>query len=124
MKKIVFGIFILCLLCSLDVEASWGYGYKYVDGGAIYTGTTFPQSAGKDTNSETKPELYRLKKGEASSRNMLQLIEIGNSGINQAARNGGIKKIHYVDTATSKVYIPLGFIPIYAKETKTIVYGE
>ena len=36
----------------------------------------------------------------------------------------GIKKIHYVDTQVSKVYIPLLFLPIYAKETKTIVYGE
>ena len=121
---------ILCLFCifascaNLQSEASWGGGYKYIDAGAIYTETTTPKIVAKNVDIDNKEGLSTLKRGEASARNILQLIELGNASIDQAARNGKITKIHYVDTKTSKVYIPLGFIPIYAREIKTIVYGE
>ena len=47
-----------------------------------------------------------------------------NAGIEKAAKQANITQIHYVDTTVSKVYIPLLFIPIYAKTTRTTVYGE
>ena len=125
MRKIILGTCFCILLCSLNTEASWGWGYKYYDAGGFYAGTTFPQSVGKDIyRSRESIDIHRLKKGEASSRNILKLIEVGNASITEAARNGRIKKIHYVDTQISKVYVPLLFLPIYAKETKTVVYGE
>ena len=125
MKKIILGACLCILLNTAQAEASWGSGYKYYDAGGLYAGTSFPQSVEKDINSSTKPvDIHTLKKGESASRNILKLIEIGDSSITEAARNGRIKKIHYVDTQINKVYIPLLFLPIYAKETKTIVYGE
>ena len=75
-------------------------------------------------NTTLPDDLSKFKKGEAASHNFFNLIDIGNAGIDAAAKNGNIKKIHYVDTKVGKVYIPLFFIPIYVKETKTVVYGE
>ena len=125
MKKIILGICFCFLLGIIKVEASWGWGYRYYDAGSIYAGTTFPQSVGRDINCSAKPvDIHKLKRGESASRNILKLIEVGDASISEAARNGRIKKIHYVDTQVSKVYIPLLFLPIYAKETRTIVYGE
>jgi hypothetical protein len=96
-----------------------------LDAGGLYAGTKFPQSVATDINSSENPvDIYKLKRGESASRNILRLIEIGDASINTAARNGRIKKVHYVDTQVSKVYIPILFLPIYAKEIKTIVYGE
>jgi hypothetical protein len=123
MKKIILGICVCIMLGTIKAEASWGY--KYFDAGGLYAGTKFPQSVATDINSSENPvDIYKLKRGESASRNILRLIEIGDASINTAARNGRIKKIHYVDTQISKVYIPILFLPIYAKETKTIVYGE
>ena len=51
-------------------------------------------------------------------------INWGDCSLNAAMKNGGITKPLYVDTEIHKVFIPLVFIPIYVKETKTIVYGE
>ena len=114
----------LCFgVSTLQANAMGGWGYKYQDAGGIYAGTTAPQSASNNISNE-QFDLHNLKKGEASARNILHIIETGDASINQAALNGRITKIYYVDTQINKVYIPLGFLPIYAKETKTIVYGE
>ena len=79
----------------------------------------------KIQNTENKEiDLTKLKKGESTSHNILMLVETGDAGVDEAAKKAGITKIHYVDTKIQKVYIPLGFIPIYVKERKTIVYGE
>ena len=123
MKKIILLTFTCLFFNSLQANASLGWGYKYRDAGAIYAGTTIPQSVSRQTTSQ-RPNLNNLKSGESSARNILQLIEIGNASIDSAAKNGGITKIHYVDTQINKVYIPLVFLPIYTKEIKTIVYGE
>lgn len=125
MKRIILGVCFCILFNTMQAEASWGSRYHYYDAGGLYASTTFPQTVEKDINSSAKPvEVYKLKKGESTSRNILKLIEIGDASISEAARNGRITKIHYVDSQVSKVYIPLGFIPIYAKELKTVVYGE
>lgn len=125
MKKIVS----LCTILSIILFntspcfASWGKGYKYVDGGGIYSNVTFPKTVGKNIDNKSV-DLSNLKKGESGSMNILYLFEIGDSGINAAAKQGNIKKIHYVETKNEKIYIPLLFFPIYVKGIKTVVYGE
>ena len=91
MKKFFLGVCFCILLSTIKVEASWGY--KYFDAGGLYAGTKFPQSVATDINSSENPvDIYKLKRGESTSRNILRLIEIGDASINTAARNGRIKK--------------------------------
>jgi len=96
---------------------------KYFDQGGIYSGSSFPIDVARDVDNNMPP-IEGLKYGEASTSNILGIIETGDRGVQKAAQNGGITRIHYVDTKVSKVYIPLGFIPIYVKQTTTMVYGE
>lgn len=125
MKKIVSLCTILSIILfnTAPCFASWGSGYKYVDGGGIYSNVTFPKTVGKNIDNKSV-DLSNLKKGESGSMNILYLFEIGDSGINAAAKQGNIKKIHYVETKNEKIYIPLLFFPIYVKGIKTVVYGE
>ena len=95
-----------------------------MDDGGIFTNVTTPVEATNAVNGETDVDLKDLKKGESVARNILYLVETGDASIDEAAKKGGITKIKYVDSKTCKVFIPLGFIPILVKETKTIVYGE
>ena len=57
------------------------------------------------------------KKGEASSTSLFCLYATGDCSIATAARNGGLKKIDYVD------YKYVNIIGIWQKAT-VIVYGE
>ena len=120
MKKLL----LLSALVLIGVQSANAAGVSsYFDQGAIYTGSSFPVDVSKCPDDE-KPNFENLKSGESAVHNILGIIETGDGSINAAARNGGIKRIYYVDQKINKVYIPLGFIPVYAKETKTIVYGE
>ena len=83
-----------------------------------------PVDVAKAENGESNVDLSKLKVGESTSRNILHIVEVGDASIDEAARKAGITKIHYVDSKTTKVFIPLGFIPILVRETKTLVYGE
>jgi hypothetical protein len=103
---------------------SAGRGFKYIDQGGIYTNTVTPVDVAKAENGETEVDLSNLKSGESVARNILYIVETGDASIDEAARKGGITKIKYVDSKTCKVFIPLGFIPILVRETRTIVYGE
>ena len=96
---------------------------QYFDWGGFYSGSSFPVDVAKDTEN-TMPAINELKRGEAVTTNIFGLVEVGDRGIQKAAKNGGIKKIHYVDSKIDKVYIPLVFIPIYMKQVRTTVYGE
>jgi len=78
----------------------------------------FNQSANLDT------EKINLKKGTSSRTNVLGLVECGDAGILKAAKDGKITKIHYVEVNKEKLFIPLGFIPIYFDRYITNVYGE
>lgn len=120
MKKflLLFVVMLMGIQSVFAVDVS-----NYFDQGAIYTGSSFPVDVTKNVNAE-ESNFENLKFGEAITNNILGLVETGDRGVQAAARNGGITKIHYVDTKINKVYIPLGFIPIYVKQTKTIVYGE
>lgn len=96
----------------------------YWDYGSIYSDVVFPESIAKNENNIAPEDNARLKRVEVSAFNILGLVEIGEAGINNAVRKAGINKIYHVDRQISKVYIPFFFIPIYAKQKKTIVYGE
>jgi hypothetical protein len=124
-KLILLGL-ILCSIQPTKAELGIG-GYTFTDEGFIFTRASYPVSVANslDGNNDIDlNELKNLKKGETSSRNFFHLVEVGNAGINRAAKKGGITNIKYVDTRTSKIYIPFFFIPIAARETRTIVYGE
>ena len=125
MKQLFTTIFALAIifLNSSTVEAYMGK-FKYVDQGGIFTNTSTPVDAAKAENGEANIDLKDLKYGESVARNILYIVETGDASINEAARKGGITRIKYVDSKTCKVFVPLGFIPILVRETKTIVYGE
>lgn len=132
MKKVLLmsSVFLLTFFLCPTVHAgnSLGTGrYIYNDLGGIYTNTTFPVDTAQVQAEEGKGkdvDLSKLRRGEAKSTNILLLVDVGDSGIDAAMKNGGITKPLYVDTEIHKLFIPLGFIPLYVKETKTIVYGE
>lgn len=52
------------------------------------------------------PPIVGLKCGEAATNNILGIVETGDRSIQAAAQNGGITRIHDVDTKVNKVYIP------------------
>ena len=119
MKKIL-------LILSILIIAQSAHAYSVTslfDQGFIYTGSSYPVDVANNVDDHVPPKSI-LKCGEAVTNNILGIVETGDRSIQAAARNGGIKKIYFVDTKINKVYIPLGFIPIYVKQTKTIVYGE
>ncbi len=126
-KSLAIALFASFLVFSNALRAdaySAGRGFQYVDDGGIFTNTSTPVDAAKAENGEIDIDLKDLKTGESVARNILYIVETGDASIDAAARNGGITKIKYVDAKTCKVFIPLGFIPILVRETKTIVYGE
>ncbi len=120
----LFTILLLCIVCSQSAHAIGINTSAYYDKGAIFSGSTFPQSTANAVNLPKQLNLQKLKTGYAAKTNFFGLVEIGDSGIDKAAKQANITQIHYVDTTVSKVYIPLLFIPIYAKTTRTTVYGE
>lgn len=132
MKKLLLmsSVFLLVLFFCPAAFAgnSLGTGrYIYHDLGGIYTNTIFPVDTAQVQTEEGNGkdvDLSKLRKGVSKSTNILLLVDIGDSGIDAAMKNGGITKPLYVDTEIHKLFIPLVFIPIYVKETKTIVYGE
>lgn len=79
----------------------------------FYTNSSYPVTA---TGSSVK-DLNTLKKGSASSNNILFFVEIGDAGIDKAAKNGGINKISYIDVNEKTIFI------FWRKVTVT-VYGE
>lgn len=132
MKKLLLmsSVFLLALFLCPTAHAgnSLGTGrYIYNDLGGIYSNTTFPVDTAQvqaEEGNGKEVDLTKLRKGEAKSTNILMLVDVGDAGVESAMKNGGITKPLYVDTEIHKLFIPLVFIPIYVKETKTIVYGE
>lgn len=122
MKKVVLSLFAIFL--SANISHAKSDTSSYFDKGLIYSGSSYPESVSKSINVLPPNHLSELKTGEATATNILGLVETGDASIEAAAKNGGITKIQYVDTKIGKVYVPLLFIPVYVKETKTIVYGN
>ena len=124
-RYIIIGIcFCIFFISSKAYAYKYSSGFHYAEKGGIFTDTSTPVDAAKAINGETNTDLKNLKSGESVARNILYIVEIGDASIDEAARKAGITKIKYVNTKTCKVFIPLGFIPIMVKETKTVVYGE
>ncbi len=102
-----------------------GYGYKYIDGGGIYTDVTTPFDVSNAVNNNNSSvDLAHLKRGESSKSNWFWLIEHGDASIYKAAKEANIEKIYYVDVKKEKVFIPLLFFPILVTQYTTTVYGE
>lgn len=103
MKKILTVLGLIFMLTGAQANAS----------GLFYTDATYPVSA---TGSKVK-DLSTLKKGTASTNNILYLVETGDASINTAAKNGGITKISHIDIREKSVFI-------FYKSVKVTVYGE
>lgn len=127
-KKSFYAILLLSFLflgSTLKANAySAGHDFKYIDRGGIFTNTSTPVDVAKISPEQKDIDLSTLKVGESTTRNILYVVEIGDASISEAAKRGGITNVKYVDSQTCKVLIPLAFIPILIKETKTVVYGE
>ena len=103
MKKILTILGLIFLLSGTKTNAM----------GLFYTNTTYPISA----TGATIQDLSTLKKGTASSNNILFLVETGDASIDTAAKNGGIKKISHIDIEEKSVFI-------FWRGVKVSVYGE
>lgn len=139
MKRIltVLFAFLLSSFLTNSVQAV-GAGYRYLDGGYFYSDVKIPLDAAKRINQNdsknvvpvsyetknTQVNKKNLKFGEAMATNVLGLVEWGDASINQAAKNGKIKKIHYVEVNKEKLFVPLVFVPVYFSRYITVVYGE
>jgi hypothetical protein len=119
MKKILIGLLVALVGCP-----SFATGYKYQDRGYFYTNVDIPVDTFKAAANLAGVEAYELKSGTSTSTNILGLVETGNAGVYEAAKNGGISNIHYVDMKKEKIFIPLIFLPVYVSKTITTVYGE
>lgn len=130
LRALISAFVLIFALNTCAYAEGYGRGYKYVDGGGIFTNSVIPLGAAKYKDSEdnfvnvSNIDLSRLKVGKSYKTNILKLIEIGDAGINAAAKNGHITKIHYVETKKNKVFIPLLFLPIHVDKVETVVYGE
>lgn len=81
--------------------------------GLFYTDATYPVTA---TGNAVK-DLSTLKKGSASTNNILWFVEIGDASIDTAAKNGDIKKISHIDIQDRSVFI-------FWRGVTVTVYGE
>ena len=139
MKKALLISFALtcCIFSGINKSCAVNWGYNYVDGGNFYSDVTIPLDAGKAINSNEENfipisnvsknstiEEQVLKKGTSSRTDILGLVEVGDAGILKAAKEGKVNKIHYIEVTKEKLYIPLGFIPVYFDRFITNVYGE
>lgn len=123
--KLFFQLFLFVLFSFNTANASVIDLKSYYDCGAIYSHSYFPLSVANEITKEKESiDFNKLKKGESKSRNWFGLIDVGNSGIDKARKNGNISKIYYVDNKICKIYVPYFIIPVYIKEKTTIVYGE
>lgn len=103
MKKILTVLGLLFMLSGTQANAM----------GLFYTDATYPVTA---TGVKTE-NLSAMKKGTASTTNILFLVEVGDASIDTAAKNGGISKISHIDIQEKSVFI-------FWRGVKVTVYGE
>ncbi len=103
MKKIFVILGLVFMLSTIPANAM----------GLFYTDATYPVTA---TGNKVQ-DLSTLKKGTANTNNILFLVEVGDASIDTAAKNGGIKKISYIDIQEKSVFI-------FWRGIKITVYGE
>ena len=80
--------------------------------GYIFTSTTFPSGDKVRLDSETAG-----KQGKSTCRSFLALVAYGDCSIKSAMKDGGITKIHHVDSKSTQLLFLM-----YRYDT--IVYGE
>lgn len=105
MKKIVF-LLIFCSLFLFNQQKSEAFGL-------FFSNVTYPLTA---TGVQVE-DLNHLKKGKSMSKNILYCVEWGNAGVDEAAKNGGINKISYIDVNEKTIFI-------FFKKVTVTVYGE
>lgn len=103
MKKILTVLGLAFMLTATQANAM----------GLFYTDATYPVTA---TGAKVQ-DLSKLKKGTASTNNILFVVETGDASIDTAAKNGGIKKITHVDITEKSVFI-------FWRGVTVTVYGE
>lgn len=103
MKKIFLTTFLAGLIFAFTQSSANAAGLFYTD-------ATYPVTA-------TGAKVENLKSGSASTTNICCLVETGDASIDTAAKNGGIKKITYID-------IHVKSICIFWTKTTVTVYGE
>lgn len=106
MKKFVLLTSLICLCFifnKINAEAT----------GLFYTNATYPITA---TGASTK-DLKELKKGSASTTNILYCVELGNASIEKAVKNAGITKISHIDVNEKSIFI-------FWRKVTVHVYGE
>lgn len=116
MKKTLLTLFEVLLSANITHAAGLDPSANF-DHGLIYSSSKFPQSVAASVNTNPPKNLNELKKGESTATNVLGLVETGDASIEAAAKNGGIKKISYIDVNVKSIFI------FWAKTTVT-VYGE
>jgi hypothetical protein len=89
-----------------------GCAYNSPVPGVIYTEATFPSGDKVKLDSDTVS-----KQGKSSCYSVLGLVAYGDCSINSAMKEGGITKIHHVDSTSMNV------LHFYFR-FDTIVYGE
>lgn len=77
--------------------------------GSVFTNTVEPVAATSNT--------FGTKVGTAEVKSFVGVVAIGDGGIHEAAKNGGIKKISHIDVKTFSV------MGVYTCKTY-FVYGE
>lgn len=100
MRKIIL-VFCLTFLLSMPANSI----------GLICTCATHPLTA-----TCVRGDCCNMKCGEASSINILGLVDIGDGGVDAAAKDGCVKIINYVDV-TEKSFL------IFFRQLTTTVYG-
>lgn len=107
MKKLYMAFVVLAALsvsaCGVIPKNTAMFGAVTID--AVSPGAQF-------ANSDVRP----LKRGEATQTGIV-LYVTGDSSIEAAMKNGGIKKVHHVDYKNTTILF------LYTKTT-TIVWGE
>ena len=96
------------LVVALVVASTSGCTIVSPMNGGLYTELTGPVAVGSASGAS--------KKGEAMATSIVG-VALGDASIETAMKNGGITKVHHIDTKVRNI---LGF---YAEIT-TIVYGE
>lgn len=106
MRKFLLLVSLVCLcffFSKINAEAS----------GFFYTNATYPITATGTNNKDVK----ELKKGSASTINILYCVELGDASINKAIKNAGITKISHIDVNEKSVFF-------FWRKVTVNVYGE
>ncbi len=80
-------------------------------------GLMFARLNGPISNNFDAGAVVTMKKGTATSENVLGLVSVGDCSLSAAAQDGNIRKIHYADYQFENI------LGVYSKFT-TVVYGE